>query len=237
MSLFKMLKEVAAKKIEKAGQGNEHRSQRTPVPGGFHQGSVIEIPDLATALARADSSLIGDTDHSQQITAVGRYTLFDRSVFNCHLSDGVSFIRLVTQKDQILESALFVMRDEIVPASKEDWTFWLGSHQRGGQVEHGLIGWPQFQVDTDPPTMYNRSWAPGEHGVEPVAYTETITDLNGETSRIAHESMEYWRQLGDDPNAIEMILVTAASSGNDASVDVYVGIPIKTEDLKVFTVN
>jgi hypothetical protein len=237
MSLFRMLKRVAAKKLETAAQGKEHRPQRTPVPGGFHQGSVVEVPDLATALARADGSLINDLDHSQQITAVGRYTLFDRAVFNCHLADGASFIRLVTQDDRILESALFVMRDEIIPPTQEDWAFWLGTHYPDGSVEHGLIGWSLFQVDTDPPTVYNRSWAPGEHGVEPVAYTETITDLNGETVRIKHESMEYWRQLGDDPDAIEMIFVTAASSGSDASVDVYVGIPIKPLDFKVFAVN
>lgn len=237
MSLFRTLKAVAAKKLETAKQGNEHRPQRIPVPGGFSQGSVVEIPDLATALARADGSLINDIDHSQQIVAVGRYTLFDRAVFNCHLADGASMIRLVTQKDRILESALFVMRDEIIPASSADWAFWLGTHRRGEPVEHGLIGWPQFQIDTAPPTMYSRSWAPGEHGVEPVAYTETITDLNGEILKVKHEAMEYWRQLGDDPNAIEMVLATAASSGNDASVDVYVGIPIKPGDLKVFAVN
>lgn len=237
MGLFNMLKDVAAKKFEKATASPEHRPQRTPVPRGMHQGSVVEIADMMHALALADGSIIPAIDLSQQITAVGRYTLFGRSVFNCHLSDGKSFLRVVTKGDEILETALFVMRDEVLPANSEDWAFWLGTYDAKGLKEAGLIGWPSFQVDTDPPVVYARSWTPGDHGIKPVAYTETLVDINGETTRVNHEAMEYWRQLGTDVDTTEVIFVTAASCGNDAAVNVYVGIPLKDGDVKVLAVH
>lgn len=237
MGLFDMLKGVASKKLAKATESSEYKPQRTPVPNGMHQGSVVEISDVVHALARADGSIINDIDLSQQITSVGRYTLFGRSVFNCYLSDATSMLRVVTKGEQILEVALFVMRDEILPANSDEWAFWLGTYQGSKIKEHGLIGWPSFQVDTTPPTLYTRSWTPGDQGVEPVKYTETVVDLSGESTRVTHEAMEYWRQLGDDVNTTEMVFVTAAACGNDAAVNVYVGIPLKNEDIKILAVH
>lgn len=250
MSLFTLIKNVAAAKFDRATAGPEHKPQRTLVPLGLHQGSAVQIPDLDIALAQADGSIIPSVNATQTITAVGRQSIFGMNVYHCYLSDGKSFLRVVAKNLEVQDVQLFVARDEVVPQSKEDWEFWLGRYQRqvirenDGEmardpgrsvlIEAGLIGWPQFQVDGPPAIQYNRAWNPGTEGIEPIEYNETIVDSMGESTRVKHEGMEYVRQIGGGENpTTELLLVSMASCGNDASVDIFVGIPLNIRDLKV----
>lgn len=243
MSLFKLIKNVAAKKLDKATANPEHKPERTPVPMQMHQGSAVQIPELDLALAEADGSILPKVETNQRITSVGTQTIFGQLVYNCYLADGTSFLRVVANRGEAREIYLCVARDEILPQSAQDWEFWLGrwgkdENGKGRMEEFGLIGWPQFQIDGPPQIVYNRAWNPGDSGIQPVAYTETIVDMDGNQHRVKHEAMEYVRTVGGGDNPTkESLLVSLASCGNDASVDIFVGIPLTIRDLRIFAAN
>jgi hypothetical protein len=220
---------------------------RNKVPLGLHQASLVDLPDIDIALAQADGSVINPPTGQQIITAVGTYHKWGLDIFNCYLGDGRSYIQLVSKGGKLTEARLWCSRDEILPQSSEDWEFWLGSWQRDAQgdflrdklgqalrKEWGLIGWPQFRVDGPPAIMYNRAWSPGTDGVAPVAYTETILDAQGNTTTVKHEAMEYHRSLTDAADAVtESLLATMVQDSEGASVNLFIGIPLDHQNLKV----
>lgn len=243
MSLFTLIKNVAAKRLDKAMANQEHRPERTPVPMGMHQGSVVQVPELDLALAQADGSILPRVLGDQRIVSVGTQTIFGQQVYNCYLADGTSFLRVVANRNEAREIYLYVARDEILPQTSQDWEFWLGRWGKDEQgrarlEEAGLVGWPQFQIDGPPQIVYNRAWNPGDAGILPVAYTETIVDLDGTMHKVKHEAMEYVRTVGGGDNPTrESLLVSLASCGNDASVDIFVGIPLTIRDLRILAAN
>jgi hypothetical protein len=243
MSLFTLIKNVAAAKYDRLTASPEYKPERTPVPLKLHQGTMVELPELDLALAQADGSILPNVALKQQITAVGRQAIFGLNVYHAYLSDGISFLRIVAKGDDVREIHLFTARDEIIPGSKEDWEFWLGrwgkdDEGNGRMEEYGLIGWPQFQVDGPPQIVYNRAWTPSDAGIEPVAYLETIVAMDGTNSWVKHEACEYVRVIGTGTNPTnESLLVSLAQCGNDASVDIFVGIPLNIKDMKILAVN
>jgi hypothetical protein len=243
MGLFTLIKDVAAKKYDKLTASPEYKPERTPVPMGLHQGTMVELPELDLALAQADGSIMPSIDLTQQITAVGRQAVFGLNVYHAYLSDGSSFLRIIAKNNDVREIQLFTMRDEIIPAAKEDWEFWLGrwgkdSDGNGYMEEYGLIGWPQFQVDGPPQIVYNRAWTPSEAGIEPAQYSETIVAMDGTVNRVKHEACEYVRVIGTGTNPTnELLLVSLAQCGDDASVDIFIGIPLNIKDMKILAVN
>lgn len=244
MGVFTLMRDVAKAKLDKLSQGNEPKIERTSVPLGLHQGSAVELPEVELALAQADGSILPQIVLNQTIIAVGSQTLFGKLVYNCYLSDGTSFLRVVTDKGEAKEVTLFTGRDEVHPSSQEDWEFWLGRYAKdstgewvrdpntgkGVIAEYGLIGWPQFQIDGPPVVVYNRAWNPSNEGTEPVEYTETVVFEDGRIVKVKHEAQEYVRQIG---NIVESLFVTMAQSGNEASIDIFVGIPLTIKDIKV----
>lgn len=244
--LFSLIKAIAAKKINEVS-GNPTTLPHTTVPLNLHQRSAIEVPSLDLALAQADGSIVPNVVAKQTIVAVGKMRLFDLNVYNSYLSDGTSFLRTVTDMvGNVKEVTLFTNKDEIVPQTQEDWEFWLGSYQRDSNgefvrdsngdtivAEPGLIGWTQFQIDENN-VIYDRSWGASNTSVDPISYTETLTDLTGSVIVIEHEGMEYSRVLGAAPNvSSETLLVSTAQIGEEASINIYVGIPINFKDLNV----
>ena len=233
MSLLTLIKAVAEKRMVK----NEFKVTRSAVPMNLHQGSAVTFGDLDLVLAQADGSIVPTVESNQTVSAVGTYKLFGFDIYHCYLSDGKTFLRLTAKNNQVHEAHLFVSRDEIIPESKEDWEFWLGKYDRPDPTKPlifstGLIGWPQFQVDGTTPVVYNRSWVKSSEGVEPVTYTGTITDSMGNVNRVKHEGMEYGRLLTESSS--ESLLVSLAQVSGQASVDIFVGIPLNLKDIKVF---
>lgn len=245
MGLLSIMGHIARKRSEPVG--NAAVIDRSRVPLGMHQGSLVDLPDVDIALAQADGSIIRPPVGQQIVTAVGTYRKWNLEIFNCYLGDGLSYIQLITKDGKITEARLWCSRDEILPQTSEDWEFWLGSWQKdsngdflrdklGNAIrrEWGLIGWPQFQVDGPPAIMYNRAWSPGADGVAPVAYTETILDSKGHMTLVEHEAMEYARRLTDAADAVtESLLATMVQDPEGASVNVFIGIPLDHQNLKV----
>jgi hypothetical protein len=234
-------------------QGTHQPVIKTPTPLGLHQGSVVTMPDVDLALAKVDGSVIKAPTGTQVITAVGVYNLFGMSVFNSYLDDGNSYIQVVTNGGAlgtIQDTRLFSNFQEVEITSAEEWEFWLGRYQKfngeivrdpntglGVLTEAGLIGWPQFQIDGDPPIVYNRSWSTNvAAGIDPVSYSETITDITGNQLFVKHEAMEYYRQLTTDTNSVvESLLASMVRQPDKSNVDIMIGIPLDHTTLQVLT--
>ena len=247
MSFFNLLGRVVSAKINPQGEITNSKI-RTPAPLNLTQDSAVAFTGFQLVLAEADGSLAGKVATEQMVTAVGKQRIFGLDVYHSYLSDGKSFLRTISRNGTVQELSLFTSKDEIIPQTQADWEFWLGSYQRDSTgewlrdsngntliAEHGLIGWPQFQVDGEPPIVYTRAWGPGPEGTLPISYNEMIsTGLEGGDSMVNHESMEYVRQLGDGPTvSTESLLVTMSQCNGEASINIFVGIQIDPKDIKV----
>jgi uncharacterized membrane protein YjfL (UPF0719 family) len=89
------------------------------------------------------------------------------------------------------ESRYFSLLDQITPANRDEWGFWLDPAQ-------GMIGWPQFQ--TKDGKTYDRVWAPGNARVTPRQQVETVQDVSGATERKI-QAMLYGARTGAPPPA------------------------------------
>jgi hypothetical protein len=230
MSLFKIFKNVAGLDKDKPKVGID----RNDHPLDLHPGSLVTIPDIDLTLAQADGSLVPNVEITQTVTAVSKFKIFDLDVYHSYLSDEKSFIRTVADGLHIKEVTFFVQHDEVLPQTQDDWNFWLGTYNANGPVEGGLIGWPQFQIDKPTPTVYDRSWKLGDSAIKPVEFFETIVDTADKNTYIKNQAMEYNRKLSED--TYEYLLVTLAQCGNEASVDIYVGVPLNAANIKVLAV-
>lgn len=211
MSFFSLIRNAACL------PENKTETVKTKTPLNLAQGNLIEIPLLEVDIAIAEGSIIGKpkTNH-ETIVAVGSFIPFSLTkCFHSYLSDG-SFVRTVEghENDQVM---LFVPRDEILPQTKEDWGFWIGNE--------GLIGWSQFQVANPNAIIYDKAW-------DKALFTERLVSITGDVKNIKHEGCEYTRKVSD--HLQEHLLVYTSQCGNEASVNIYIGIPLPPKDVKVF---
>ena len=116
------------------------------------------------------------------------------------------------------ECRYFTLLDQITPASRDEWGFWLD------QAE-GMIGWPQFE--TKDGKTYDRIWAPGSSRVPPRQQVETVQDLSGTIQRKI-QAMLYGARTGAPPPApqVEYVLVCAVEQADEAWIEVYAGIDV-----------
>lgn len=248
MGLLKILSAVAHKKLDSSATV---LVAKTPTPLNLHQGSVVKLPEVDLALAQVDGSIIKLPTGDQVVSAVGRYSLFGKSIYHVYLGDGSNYLQLVctgTEQDPVVEEVrLWSNYAEVVPQTAQDWEFWLGSYQKNSagefvrdengnslRAETGLIGWTQFQIDGPPPVVYDRAWYSSAVGVDPVSYTETIVSSNTTVSRVKHEAMEYHRLLTSDANGtVESLLATTSQTSDEAGINIWVGIKLNAAELKV----
>jgi hypothetical protein len=100
--------------------------------------------------------------------------------------------------------------------------------------EFGLIGYPQFQIDGNPPTVYSRNWSSSNQGVLPMSYREEILDNQGNTYHVSHDAMEYVRDLSSESK--EYLLATAVQQNNDACINIWIGLQFDPNSIKVLSV-
>lgn len=248
MSLLNILKTVMKNNLNK-DQDNPVLTTQTPL--GAHQGSVVTLPEIDFALAEADGSICVPPSGTLVVTAVGKYILFGLDVYHCYFGYEGAFLQLVTKANNmnVEQARYFHLRSEIQPRNSQEWEFWLGSWQKNDQgeflrdgngiaikLEEGLIGFPQFQVDTNPPLIYDREWQPGAGSVNPVKITEKVLDVSGQTHYIKREAMEYSRSLSDnDPTKVESLLACVVEDNNSASVNIFIGIQLEHAAIKVLS--
>lgn len=235
-------------------KNNVKRDQTIPLhttltPLGAHQGSVITLPELDFALAEADGSICVPPTGTMVVSAVGKYTMFNMDVYHCYFGYQGVFLQLVTAHGSmnVEQARFFSLRSEIHPTTAAEWEFWLGSWQKNDQgefirddkgiaikKEYGLIGFPQFQVDTNPPIVYDREWNTGSNGVDPVKITEKVVDVTGHTHYIKREAMEYSRTLStDEPIKVESLLACVVEDDTSTSVNIFIGVPVDHTAIKV----
>ena len=146
MGLFTLIRDVTSAKVNAFTGSGATKPQHTAVPLNLHQGSAVQLPDLDLALAQADGSILPNVLGSQTITAVGKMRIFNLDVFHSYLADGTSFIRTVADGYNVKDVTLFTNKDEIIPATNEDWEFWLGRYQEmtDGSSTLAEAGFPGF---------------------------------------------------------------------------------------------
>lgn len=248
MGLFNIFKNIMKNNLNR-NQDRPVTVSNTTTPLGAHQGSVITLPDLDFVLAQAYGSLCMPPKDTMVVSAVGKYTLFNMDVYHCYFGYQGVFLQLVTATGSlnVEQARFFSLRSEIHPTTAEEWEFWLGSWQKNEnnefirdsngiaiKKEYGLIGFPQFQIDTNPPIVYDREWNPGSNGVDPVKITEKVVDVTGHTHYIKREAMEYSRTLStDEPIKVESLLACVIEDNNSTSVNIFIGIPLDHTAIKV----
>lgn len=222
---------------------------KTTTPMGLHQGSVVTFPELDFVLAEAEGGICTAPTGTMVIDAVGKYRLFDMNVYHCYFGNRETFLRLVTNPGSMTveQATYFSRRSEIYPTTSEEWEIWLGSWQKdeNGKVirddngnplknEDGLIGFPRFQIDTDPPVIYDREWNSGDTSIDPVIIKESVLDSTGRQHYISYEAMEYSRKLSNDENSrSESLLASVVTDDNGAAICVFIGVPLDHSAIKV----
>ena len=160
-----------------------------------------------------------DTNGMVSVEALGLITNGGASLHRLYLPGREAFFMLHLRLDGTLDECLyFTVLDQIMPASRDEWGFWLDPAQ-------GTIGWPQFQ--TKDGKLYDRLWAPGSSRVQPIQQVETMQDTGGTTERKI-QAMLYGAHTGANPPTpeVEYVLVCAVERGNEAWIEVWVGIDI-----------
>jgi hypothetical protein len=153
------------------------------------------------------------------VAAVGEVSTDGVRWHRAYLPGGQRFFQVhLDAAGQPDECRYFSLFDEVVPASPEEWAFWLDAGE-------GAIGWPEFQ--TKDGTLYTRLWSPGDRRTAPRVLSETLTDTMGTTSR------EWQAMLCAAPTgaaapapSTEYLLVAAADQGRQAWVEIYAGIDV-----------
>jgi hypothetical protein len=167
----------------------------------------VQAPEGATA-----SGLIS-------VETVGEVTTDGVRWQRVYLPGGQCFFQVhLDANGQPDECRYFSRFDEIVPASQDEWAFWLDAAE-------GTIGWPEFQ--TKDGKVYSRVWSQGNTRVAPRVLTETLTTVTGTTSQ-ERQAMLYAAPTGAEAPApsTEYILVAAADQDGQAWVDLYAGIDV-----------
>jgi hypothetical protein len=139
---------------------------------------------------------------------------------------GGGFFQLhLDESGQPIECRYFSLLDEVTPADADEWGFWLDPNE-------GAIGWPDFKTKDE--KIYQRVWAPSPARVAPQVMTETLKDLNGQTTR-THTAMLYGAPTGaaDPAPQAEYILVAAVEAGGAASVQILAGIDVNPAALSL----
>ena len=182
------------------------------LPRSIQLGKIIEVPYLDIELAKHDKSRIGVFDYEQAISTIGLVESNLALIRIIYLADGKTFIRLVKVNDDF-EATIFHLHEEIFPQNEEEWKFWI-------DPKEGLIGWPQFQLNSD---VYDLIWGNTKE------YQEVMVPLYGKIIPIIHQGAEYTRKVKD---TVEHLLVQTCIFDDDCSINIYIGVKIELNDIE-----
>ena len=241
MGLTGLIGRMARIKYEEARKAHASPPVRTPVPGGLHQGSAVDVSPAAYALVQGAGGVFVPPGSDEAIvTAVGVLELFGLTVHRSHLSDGKSFIESVSSEAMpavAVERRLYVSYRVLEPRTDDDFAQLLGREvkfdERGRILEYSvdaIIGYSGFLLDLPDggTATYQRTFDPGRHHIGPMEVNETIIGYDGAAGTARHRLMNYTRSLGDGPSApcehLLADLVTDPDGGT--SYDVSIGIDL-----------
>jgi hypothetical protein len=121
----------------------------------------------------------------------------------------------------LLDTNVFLLAEEIWPATADDWATWLDPG--------GLIG----GADLDAPNgrHYLRQWGDGA-SAEPVAVEERIyTDASAPPHSVNHRLMLYAREVGEES---ENMLLSADADGASSLVRAWLGLNLTSVGVRIY---
>lgn len=191
-------------------------------PSLFRVGMAITLDPAPFVLAAGQTKVTtpqtaaGGQRNLISIERVGTLRLGSVALTRLYLPGGGFFQLHLDAAGQPDECRYFSPLDEVMPASTDEWGFWLDDAQ-------GAIGMPDFQ--TKDGKQYWRAWSPGPARLPPLEATETIQELHGETTRRAR-AMLYGIPTGLPAPAppSEYIFVAAVEQSGQAFVEILAGI-------------
>ena len=191
-------------------------------PSLFRVGMAITLDPAPFVLAEGQTKVTtpqtaaGGRRNLISIERVGTLRLGSVALTRLYLPGGGFFQLHLDAAGQPDECRYFSPLDEVMPASADEWGFWLDDAQ-------GAIGMPDFQ--TKDGKQYWRAWSPGPARLPPLEATETIQELHGETTRRAR-AMLYGIPTGLPAPAppSEYIFVAAVEQSGQAFVEILAGI-------------
>jgi hypothetical protein len=167
-------------------------------------------------------------DRIGTLTAADGGTVLDRLYLP---GDDESFLQIAIDQGLVSECRYFAQIDEILPASPEEWRFWI-------DPAAGLIGQPAFPSPVEQ-TQYLRAWARGAGHVSGIAFDETIRTIDtkgtpGSETR-THFAMLYGLDTGlSAPAPTEKwILVSHIRDGDEEWIAVHGGVTLNPSTLGI----
>lgn len=222
---------------------------KTPVPGGLHQRSAVDVSPAAYAVVQAMGGLYQSPATGQLlVTSVGRFDLFGRIVYRSYLSDGKSFIETVVNPSSETvseERRLYTFFRELTPQTDDDVNQLRGKGvvcDGDGRVLSAaipaIIGYHAFVLDlpNGGEALYPRVWEQGTNDLPPEDLYENIVAEDGRSVSVHHYMMGYGRGLSADTDGPSEYLYADlfTSPEGDTSYDVFLGVDLDTAMLTVF---
>ena len=205
-------------------------SGATYTPDFFRVGMPIVLDPtpfiLAEGLTKVTPPAALSASGTVGVDAVGAASDKAGTYHRLYLDDEAAFFQLVLDAEGYPAECRYFRRiDEVQPADKDEWAFWLDKAD-------GMIGWPEFE--TKDGQLYHRVWSPGDAKVQPRALDEKVETLKGENGRKL-AAMLYARPTGGTAPApeTEYLLVTAVQTGTAAYVELHAGIDINPTALSL----
>ena len=236
---WQLFKDIAKKKLTWQDQPTDKPRIDKDLPLGIRIGSMLTISSPELILA-ADKLKIKAPAGGLTVIAYGSFSI---KPFNLHRfyvadnQDSLYTLQVITKQDDgsIDEVKLFSLFDEIFT---DNWSFWLDEKE-------GYIGYSIFDLKDG--TRYFRDWSNDLEEIvlqenndlkithiPPLEFKETYySNPYGERiETMEHQAMQYGREVAEQVD--EYLLVSVADkSGEYASVQIMVGLPVEPASIKV----
>lgn len=197
-----------------------------PKPSPYRVGMTLELDPTPFILAGDATKLRPPPGGLTSVTAIGHLSAGSVAYDRLYLpGDAGGFFQLHEGAAGVDECRYFSPLDQFVPATADEWAFWL-------DPEQGLLGWPSFETKDGKP--YARLWQPGGGRVEPTRFTEHLSAVGGTSTRQL-SAMLYAASTGIAPPApqTEYILVAAVEIPGQAWIEVHAGIDVNAASLSL----
>lgn len=158
------------------------------------------------------------------VEALSSMTLFDLRLVRAYARRGDE--RLLFQfnldaAEAVLDINVFLLLEEIWPATPDDWAVWLDF---GGLIGGADLNAPNGQ-------HYQRQWGDGP-AISPVAVEERIyTDAAAAPRIVEHRMMLYSRDVGEES---ENMLLSADADGDASLVRAWMGLNLSSVGVRVY---
>lgn len=195
----------------------------------FRVGMTVTIDPtpfvLAAAATKVRQPTVGGNAAMAGVGAIGRMNAAETAFDRLYLPEEQGFFQLHRQGGAVDECRYFRSIDQFTPADESEWDFWLDPAE-------GMIGWPTFE--TKDGKQYQRVWQSGSRRIEPYAFTEDVTDVDGTRTRKI-QAMLYAASTGMASPApeTEYILVALMEDGGQAWIEILAGLDVNAASLSL----